>query len=225
MKQRLSLPALAAAATLGCIASANATVYIGLQTGVPINTVASGSSTVATGPVVSSGSLGNFESIVVTGFGQPGIVAPQILASTVMVSNLSGAASAGTIKIYVTVTGITDPLGLVPFQSDFTTVDQLGWTETLRTYIDPSNGIYALTTLLGSANFNATNHDVDFITANTGVGPAYSATTVYTITATTRGTITADAAIIDAPEPASLALLGAALAGFGVIARRRRIAI
>jgi hypothetical protein len=67
-------------------------------------------------------------------------------------------------------------------------------TVTLQTYLDNSNTLLATTTLLS------------------------------TLTATTTGAahVSLDASLTDAPEPASLAILGSALAGLGTLARRRK---
>lgn len=52
-------------------------------------------------------------------------------------------------------------------------------------------------------------------------GP-YSLTEIATVTAGSNSLTSLDAAIIDAPEPASLSLLGAALFALGMISPRRR---
>jgi hypothetical protein len=227
MKRRLQVVALAVTAVLSvAVSGADATLFIGLQQdNGPIVTVASAPTPAI--PLVFAGAFGNFEGVSVSGFGEPGTVLPILLQTGTVEVNNAGPANAGTLTVYVTSTGNTAPVGSVQFTSGFATVNLAPtWTETLQSFIDPGNNIFALTTPLGSASFTTVDSHTALNTADAGAGP-YSVTVVYRITAPSLASSSSTAGIAGnavVPEPSSVALLGAGLSliGFATSFRRKR---
>ena len=102
-------------------------------------------------------------------------------------TNSTGAANAGTLHVYITSTNNVNPVGVAGFLSGFSTTNLTpGWTEAMATYIDPGNGIFALTDLLNSQVCTTTCGVNKFSLADAGAGP-FSKTAVYTITAPSFG--------------------------------------
>jgi hypothetical protein len=135
----------------------------------------------------------------------------------------TSAIGAGTLNVYITEQGVTSPSGQVNFFSAFTAnTVPVGWTVVESTYLDTANGLFTVSPadLLSSATFTSAGTSNESNYNLTAVGP-YSITELYTITATSEfsanNTIDLTSTV---PEPGTLAILGAGLAGLGFIRRR-----
>jgi hypothetical protein len=220
MTPKSRIAVLAASGLLSVVSPiANATVFIALQQDDgPVTTISSNASGFAT----FSGAFGEFESVAFSAIGQPASILPLLLQSTSSVQNAAGIANAGTLSVYVTSTGNTGPLGPMQLTSGFASVSLSGWTQALSTYVDPGNGIYALTQPLGSATLTGVDSDVAIAIQAPGAGP-YSVTAVYSISAPSLGGATSSVglSVSPVPEPSNWLLMLAALGLVGWKARRK----
>lgn len=194
---------------------ASATVFIGLQqTGVnggAITQVASGATSAAF-----TGAYGTFTTNIDSGV--QGIL-PDLLGSTA--NDQVSAAVSGTLKVYVTLTGLTSPLGTPSLLSSFTSnVLPAGWSVQETTFLDAADGLFGGVQL---ANFNFTSigtHEIANALA-TGAGP-YSITELFTINSTGAGTALSTIDVSVVPEPATWAMMLFGVGALGAMLRRRR---
>jgi hypothetical protein len=166
-------------------------------------------------PLVVVHPIGNFTTTVNTGTATS---APALDLSSVDISSSAG----GTLVITLSADGYTAPVGsagwLTQFSGNFISGAA---TVTLQTYLNNSNTLLATSTLLSTLTATTTPFALSDLVDATTVSP-YALTEVLTITTTGAAHVSLDASLTDAPEPASLAILGSALAGLGTLARRRK---
>lgn len=159
-----------------------------------------------------SGTIGNFTTSLDFGAGFPavGLPANPILDLTSL--DLTTGTAGGTLTISLTETGFAGTTAATLFASGFVG-KYVNSTATMSTYLDPTNAPFGTGTLLSSGLLDGQTGSV---TEPVIAGP-YSLTEIVTVTAGANSLASIDAAIIDAPEPASLSLLAAALLATGML--------
>jgi hypothetical protein len=140
------------------------------------------------GTLVMPGAYGSFNTLFVTASGNPPLTLPEIFNGNVLA--LCGS-TGGVLSVYITSQGNTAAPGELSFLSGFTTnFLTAGWTLQSQTFLDPNNGLFALTTPLGNIVFNDVGSSVSAAFATVGAGP-YSLMQMFTITGSGPGSFNA----------------------------------
>jgi PEP-CTERM motif len=201
--------------------TANASlVTIGLQEagvfGGAITTVATGVDSASVNAV----SYGTFSANSISVTSTPLLPLPDLLNSTSL--NVTNTDGNNTLLVYITSQFVTQATGLNTYLSSFTeNLLKSGFSVTMSTFLDPSNGLFVGGSLLNTATLTSIGTNVQSNTIDAGAGP-YSLTEIYTISANESGTASSTINISAVPEPSTWAMMIFGFVGIGFMAYRRR---
>lgn len=194
--------------------SANASLLLGVkfhETGFPDSTTTS-----ATDPLIVSQPFGTFSTNV-----EVNNVVTDPLSIDLGSTNVS-TSTPGTLVITASVSGLTAPIGLEQFLTQFSGNFSGAVTSvSLQSFVDDTNTLFGTGTPLDSLSSSNSPFSKSSLDAAATVNP-FALTEVLTVTTSGAASLSLDASITAVPEPASLALFGTAFAGLVALRRRRR---
>jgi hypothetical protein len=212
------------AATLGASAhAATVTIWADDGDGTGLHQIATG-----TNFATFSGAIGGFD---INGIS--GTHGSSPISGTDALDAISDGTGTGFLDVFVSVSGLTAPIGNFNWESSFQTEPlSVGWTLTENTWLSTANqpqsghqiGTATMVGVGPAVNFS----NFSFTDLPTGSGP-YSVNTEYVLHAAGAGTANSTIDVFDhgaAPEPAAWALMLVGFGGAGALLRqRRRVAV
>jgi hypothetical protein len=207
LRQSLTIAALAVA--VGYASQARAEIFLSATDG-----ISTGSANDAASPGLAtfSGAIGNFTTSIDAGVGFPAVGSPSQAVLDLTSLDLTTGTVGGTLTVSLTETDFTTTTAAKGFLSSITGIYSNG-SAVMSTYFDTTNAPFGTGTLLSSGLLD---NQASLVFAPAIEGP-YSLTEILTINAGPNSLTSIDAAIVDAPEPASLPLLGTALLALGML--------
>ncbi len=158
---------------------------------------------------------GTFKNISISAQDETDLGLPSILNSQTLDISTS---KVGTLTVYVTTQGLTDPTGKVEFDTLLSDNSLNGAIKSITqsAYLDTGNGQFAETTLLWTDTITKAGTYGPHPSFETVTGP-FSVTEVYTIVAKGSGNVNLTTDVSVVPEPESVGMFALALLSLGGI--------
>ena len=174
-----------------------------------------------------------FSALSFTATGVPNIPSPDLATISSISTGMNFGSTSQTIELIITQTNLSTPSGIfsVTVTSDLNNLIGGGVTTTSKTFVDSSNTAFGegATAKLVSSQNGIAGQDVtngaggETTAVNVGTGLYSETRDVFaTFTGNSETLTTNNQLLTSVPEPASIALIGSALFGLGMIRRRKR---